>query len=73
MRVGARDASFMSGACRSGYVPSGTSPAQLWQAKVLYDSAFHPDTGEKMVALGSMCAQVPAGMVIIGSLLTFYR
>ena len=58
---------------REGYVPLGITVHQLYAAKVLYDSAYHPDTGEKMTALGRMSAQVPGGMVIIGLLLAYYK
>ena len=58
---------------REGYVPRGTTVAQLRAAKVLYDSAFHPDTGDKMNAFGRMSAQVPAGMVLTGILMAYYK
>ena len=36
-------------------------------------SAFHPDTGEKMNMFGRMSFQVPAGMILGGCLMQFYK
>ncbi|XP_014221432.1 sideroflexin-2 [Trichogramma pretiosum] len=58
---------------RLGREPVGTTREQIIHAKKLYESSFHPDTGELQNAFGRMSFQVPGGMAITGVMLQFYR
>lgn len=58
---------------RQGTEPPGTTRDQLIYARKLYESSFHPDTGEKQNVFGRMSFQVPGGMAITGAMLQFYR
>ncbi|EFX71151.1 hypothetical protein DAPPUDRAFT_309196 [Daphnia pulex] len=53
--------------------PPGTTTEQVWYARKLYESAFHPDSGELQNFCGRMSFQVPGGMLITGFMLQFYR
>jgi len=59
------------------YKSDGTMPVDgvdsLWSAKYLYESAFHPETGDKQNVIGRMSFQVPGGMIITGILMAFYK
>jgi len=58
---------------RSGTEPPGTSKEQILYAKKLYESAFHPDSGELQNVIGRMSFQVPGGMILTAGMLQFYR
>lgn len=53
--------------------PANTTQPQLFRAQKLYQSAFHPDTGDLQNVIGRMSFQVPGGTVLIAAMITFYR
>lgn len=53
--------------------PKGTTQEQIVYAKKLYESAFHPDSGDLQNVFGRMSFQVPGGMAITGAMLQFYK
>lgn len=59
--------------CREGKEPPNTCLEDVIYAKKLYESSFHPDSGEKQNVFGRMSFQVPGGMIITGAMLQFYR
>ncbi|CAL8117100.1 unnamed protein product [Orchesella dallaii] len=58
---------------RKGEPLKNLSDEEIWRAKHIYDSAFHPDTGQMVPYVGRMCSQVPVNMVIVGGMLSFYK
>lgn len=60
-------------AYRKGVDFPDLSEDDIWHYKELYDSAFHCQTGEKLLIFGRMSFQVPGNMVITGCMMTFFR
>uniref|UniRef100_A0A182JND0 Sidoreflexin n=1 Tax=Anopheles christyi TaxID=43041 RepID=A0A182JND0_9DIPT len=58
---------------KAGTIPQSTTIDQLHYAKKLYESAFHPDSGEKQNVFGRMSFQMPGGMAITGAMLQWYK
>ncbi|KAL2912473.1 Sideroflexin FSF1 [Polyrhizophydium stewartii] len=49
--------------------PAGTTEEDLWRAKRLVDSTFHPDTGDKVLLPFRMASFVPTNVPIIAAML----
>ena len=64
---------FLLFVSRSGQPLHEVTMNDVYYAKDVVDSAFHPDTGEKMILFGRMSAQVPMNMIITGCMITFYK
>lgn len=54
-------------------IPHGLTLDDVYKAKDVVDSAYHPETGDKMIIFGRMSAQVPMNMLITGCMVTFYK
>lgn len=54
-------------------LPPNMTEDELWKAKYLMDSAFHPDTKEKMPIIGRLSSQVPGHFIITAGMLTWYK
>ncbi|OZC10796.1 tricarboxylate carrier [Onchocerca flexuosa] len=54
-------------------VPEKLTVDELWHAKQIFDSAYHPTTNELMILPGRMSCQVPGNMLLTGGMLTFYK
>ncbi|CAH0399684.1 unnamed protein product [Chilo suppressalis] len=58
---------------KEGREPKDTTIEQVVRAKQLYESAFHPDSGELQNVFGRMSFQMPGGCLITGAMLQWYR
>ena len=58
---------------REGKEPPGTTLEDVKYARKLYESSYHPDSGELGNVIGRMSFQVPGGMIITAGMLQFYR
>lgn len=59
--------------CREGKEPPGTTLTQMYRAQKLYQSAFHPDTGDLQNLGGRMCFNVYGGTILCGAMMIWYK
>lgn len=57
----------------TGNEPAGTTKEQLLRAQKVYDSAYHPQTGQLNFFMGRMSFQLPGNMLITAGMCTFFR
>ena len=58
---------------RNGQCPPNLTDKELRYAKKLYESAFHPDSGDLQNVFGRMSFQMPGGVAITACMLHFYK
>ena len=46
---------------------------EYWEAKYIYDSAYHPVSNEQVFLPGRMCFQAPGNTALTLLMLTFYK
>lgn len=56
-----------------GKPPADVTAEKFYFSKQLFESAFHPDSGDLMNVFGRMSFQMPGGMLITGAMLTWYK
>ncbi|CAK9811932.1 Sfxn3 [Anthophora plagiata] len=58
---------------KMGKIPPGTNMSDVIRAKQLRDSAFHPETGERLPVFGRLSWQLPATVGLTTTMLTFTK
>lgn len=56
-----------------GAIPEGLTKEDVWNSKYIYDSAYHPTTGELVFMPGRMSFQAPGNCIIASGMLIFYK
>ena len=56
-----------------GIIPTGMTRSMIWDAKYVYDSAYHPTTGELVFMPGRMSFQAPGNCIIGSIMIIFYK